>query len=222
MRTGTGVQFDELKNLEIQPFTDLLLHDMGPELADNGYVEGIGSPEEWRTPPLWGLMYVPYVNGHTCFMHDGRARSIEEAILWHYGEGSASREAFLQMTGQERKDLLRYTGYPFADRLPKGNLSTGVGSLTAGVRAGAMPALYCSPNPVRAIAIFRLVNVVGSDRNDVRLAIYNMMGQTIFSQTIRPHQTRVKWDASRYTSGKYIAQLFANGKVFRKNLLVIR
>jgi CxxC motif-containing protein (DUF1111 family) len=222
MRTGTGTQFDELKNIEIQPFTDMLLHDMGPELADNGYVEGIAGPEDWRTPPLWGLMYVPYVNGHTCYLHDGRARSIEEAVLWHYGEGTTSREAFLKMSGQERLDLLRYTEYPFADRLPLPG-ATGVALPNRGSNfAGAMPALYCYPNPVRTAAIFRLVNVVGSDRNDIRLAIYNLKGQTVFSQAIRPHQTMVKWDASRYTSGKYLARLMVSGKVYRKDVLVIK
>jgi CxxC motif-containing protein (DUF1111 family) len=222
MRTGINTQFDELKNLEIQPFTDLLLHNMGPELSDNGYTEGVAGPEEWRTPPLWGLWYVPYVNGHTCYLHDGRARSIEEAILWHYGEGGTSREAFLKMSSEDRKDLLRYSEYPFADRL-SGPGYTGVALPNHGRKnAGAMPVLYCHPNPVRTAAIFRLVNVAGSDGNDVTLAIYNMKGQTVFSQAIRPHQTMVKWDATRYTPGKYIARLAAHGKMFRKDILVIR
>ena len=222
MRTGINTQFEELKDLEIQPFTDLLLHDMGPELADNGYIEGIAGSSEWRTPPLWGLMYVPYVNGHTCYLHDGRARSIEEAILWHYGEGGTSREAFLKMSSQERTDLLRYAGYPFADRLAKGTISTGIGSPVAGIKRGALPALYCYPNPVRTNAIFRLVNVAGSEKSDVRLTIYNMKGQTVFSQAIRPHQTMIRWDATRYTAGKYIARLTANGKTYKKDVLVIR
>jgi CxxC motif-containing protein (DUF1111 family) len=222
MRTGINTQFEELKNLEIQPFTDLLLHDMGPELADNGYIEGIAGSAEWRTPPLWGLMYVPYVNGHTCYLHDGRARSIEEAILWHYGEGSISRQAFLKMSSQERTDLLRYADYPFADRLPRSGY-TGVALPAHGSKiAGTMPALYCLPNPVRNAAIFRLVNVVGSDKNDVRLEIFNMKGQTVFSQAVRPHQTLVKWDATRYTSGKYIARLVVSGKMYKKDVIVMR
>ena len=68
----------------IYPYTDLLLHDMGPGLADNR-PDGQASGTEWRTPPLWGIGLVETVNGHTMFLHDGRARSIEEAILWHGG-----------------------------------------------------------------------------------------------------------------------------------------
>ena len=226
IRTGTKTQFEELKNLQIQPFTDMLLHDMGPEEADTGgYTEGIAGPREWRTAPMWGLGYVPYVNLHTCFMHDGRARNLEEAVLWHFGEGTVSRDAFLKMSASDRKDLLRYCEYPFADRISRSNVSTfptGVRVPVAGIKAGAIPALYCYPNPVRTSAIIRLVNVAGSNRNDVRLAIYNMKGQMIFSQMIRPQQTMVKWDVGRRASGKYVAQLVANGKVYKKDMLVIK
>jgi CxxC motif-containing protein (DUF1111 family) len=222
MRTGTKTQFEELKNLEFQPFTDMLLHDMGVEEADNGYVEGIAGPSEWRTSPLWGLMYVPYVNLHTCFMHDGRARSLEEAILWHFGEGKVSRDAFLAMNAQQRQDLIRYTQYPFADRLPKNGLHTPVGhSSLPAVKLG-MPGISCYPNPVRSMAVIQFANVIGSEKNDVMLRIFNVRGQMVYSQAIRPHQTMVKWNASQQAAGKYIAQLAVNGKVFKKDLLVIK
>jgi CxxC motif-containing protein (DUF1111 family) len=223
IRTGTNSTFDELKNIEIQPFTDMLLHDMGPEEADNGYTEGIAGPSEWRTSPLWGLEYVSYVNGHTCFMHDSRARSLEEAILWHFGEGKVSRDIFLAMNAQDRKDLLRYCDYPFADRLPK-NAKSPVPQavhLTSGVARG-VPALYCYPSPVRTSAVFHLVNLAASGGNDVSLKIFNMQGRAIFSAAVRPQQTMVKWDASRQAAGKYIARLAANGKVYTKDLLVIQ
>jgi CxxC motif-containing protein (DUF1111 family) len=225
IRTGTNTKFEELKSIEIQPFTDMLLHDMGPEEADNGYVEGIAGPSEWRTSPLWGLMYVPYVNLHTCFMHDGRARSLDEAILWHFGEGKVSRDAFLAMNAQQRQDLIRYTQYPFADRICRGKnatFQTGTVPRAAAVRAPAPVALQCYPNPVRSCAVFRLVNVAGSDRNDVRLAIYTMKGQAVFTQTIRPHQTMVKWDATRNSAGNYIAVLVSSQTVVRKEVLLMR
>jgi CxxC motif-containing protein (DUF1111 family) len=91
----------------IHPFTDLLLHDMGPALADNR-VDFDAAPNEWRTPPLWGLGLQEAVNGHTRLLHDGRARNITEAILWHGGEAEASKEAFRSMTQEERKSLLKF------------------------------------------------------------------------------------------------------------------
>ena len=94
-----------LSNKEIHPYTDLLLHDMGPGL-DDGYTEGAAKTFEWRTPPLWGLGLSPNSQGGSYYlMHDGRATSIEQAILMHGGEASASQESFLQLS-QEDKDLL--------------------------------------------------------------------------------------------------------------------
>ena len=89
------------------PYTDLLLHDMGEGLAD-GRPDFLANGREWRTPPLWGIGPVDNVNGHTRFLHDGRARSIAEAILWHDGEGLAAREAFRNMSRAERAALLRF------------------------------------------------------------------------------------------------------------------
>ncbi len=91
----------------IHPYTDLLLHDMGDGLAD-GRPEFQASGREWRTTPLWGIGLVDNVNGHTRFLHDGRARNIAEAILWHGGEGEAARQSFLNMSSDERDALLRF------------------------------------------------------------------------------------------------------------------
>ena len=81
----------------IYPYTDLLLHDMGEGLAD-GATDFDASGREWRTPPLWGIGLVETVNGHTMFLHDGRARNLTEAILWHGGEAAESRESFRGLT----------------------------------------------------------------------------------------------------------------------------
>ncbi len=104
--TGEHV-VDELSNQRIYPFTDLLLHDMGPDLADNR-PEHEATGREWRTPPLWGIGLVYTVNRHTRFLHDGRARSLTEAILWHGGEAEPARERFRRMSVEERAALVRF------------------------------------------------------------------------------------------------------------------
>jgi CxxC motif-containing protein (DUF1111 family) len=91
----------------IRPYTDLLLHDMGPDLADNR-PEGDASGSEWRTPPLWGIGLVENVNGHTRFLHDGRARNIEEAILWHGGEAEEARVRFTDLSESDRRAVLAF------------------------------------------------------------------------------------------------------------------
>ncbi|MBL8755786.1 MAG: thiol oxidoreductase, partial [Planctomycetes bacterium] len=93
--------------VRIRPFTDLLLHDLGPELAD-GKRDGDARPAEWRTAPLWGLGLVPVVNGHERLLHDGRARGPAEAILWHGGEASAARERFRLAPKAERAALVAF------------------------------------------------------------------------------------------------------------------
>ena len=93
----------------IQPFTDLLLHDMGPDLAD-GRPDFGASGSEWRTPPLWGLGLIEAVNGHTFLLHDGRARGIAEAILWHGGVAAAASAAFRGLAAPDRADLLTFLG----------------------------------------------------------------------------------------------------------------
>ena len=91
----------------IWPYSDLLLHDMGEALAD-GRPEASASGREWRTAPLWGIGLTATVNGHTRFLHDGRARNLTEAILWHGGEAEPAREAFRHFPAGEREALLSF------------------------------------------------------------------------------------------------------------------
>ena len=91
----------------IWPYTDLLLHDMGEGLADNRS-EGIANGREWRTAPLWGIGLTPTVNGHSYYLHDGRARNLLEAILWHGGEAQHARDEVVRMSKRERQFLLRF------------------------------------------------------------------------------------------------------------------
>lgn len=107
LTTGPVGDLSVLSNQPIHPYTDLLLHDMGDGLAD-GRPAFKASGREWRTPPLWGIGLVPKVNGHTRFLHDGRARNLAEAILWHGGEAEASKRAFVRMTREERAALIAF------------------------------------------------------------------------------------------------------------------
>ncbi len=91
----------------IWPYTDMLLHDMGPELADNR-PEARATGQEWRTPPLWGVGLTERVNGHTNFLHDGRARSLLEAVLWHGGEAAPHRDAVVEMAKTDRDALIKF------------------------------------------------------------------------------------------------------------------
>ncbi|MDH4441149.1 MAG: di-heme oxidoredictase family protein [Rhizobium sp.] len=91
----------------IWPYSDLLLHDMGEGLAD-GQSVGDADGSEWRTPPLWGIGLTKTVNGHSFFLHDGRARSLTEAILWHGGEATAARDLFAASAPQDRKALITF------------------------------------------------------------------------------------------------------------------
>lgn len=96
-----------LSGQTILPYTDLLLHDMGEGLADGRPVFE-ASGREWRTPPLWGIGLFETVSGHIRLLHDGRARGVAEAILWHGGEGEASREAFRTMSKEDREALIEF------------------------------------------------------------------------------------------------------------------
>src|SRR6201995_4256819 len=96
----------ELRNQVIHPYTDLLLHDLGPGLADN-MGEGVATGAEWRTAPLWSIGLTAGVSGGEAYLHDGRARSLEEAILWHSGEAEASKEAFRNMSATDRAALIQ-------------------------------------------------------------------------------------------------------------------
>lgn len=97
----------ELRNQTIHPFTDLLLHDLGPGLADN-MGEGNATGAEWRTAPLWNIGLTAGVSGGEAYLHDGRARTLEEAILWHGGEAETAKEAFRTMTAGERAALIKF------------------------------------------------------------------------------------------------------------------
>ncbi len=105
--TGDYPAIPALSHQTIRPYTDLLLHDMGPDLAD-GRPDHDADGNEWRTPPLWGLGLLEVVNGHVLLMHDGRARGFVEAILWHGGEGEASREAFRALSADDRAAVVRF------------------------------------------------------------------------------------------------------------------
>ncbi len=105
-RTASAV-LPELENQHIFPYTDLLLHDMGDDLGDDRPAfdaEG----NEWRTPPLWGVGRIMDVNHHDRLLHDGRARGVEEAILWHGGEAEATRQRFEQLEKSDRAALIRF------------------------------------------------------------------------------------------------------------------
>ena len=91
----------------IHPYTDLLLHDMGEGLAD-GREDFAASGQEWRTPPLWGIGLIDEINGERFLLHDGRARTLEEAILWHGGEAEASKEEFRLADAEQRAALIAF------------------------------------------------------------------------------------------------------------------
>jgi CxxC motif-containing protein (DUF1111 family) len=105
--TRTDVSFRPLSGQVIRPYTDLLLHDMGADLAD-GYAEFSATGNEWKTPALWGLGLTKKVSGHTNLLHDGRARNITEAILWHGGEAEQARQRFINLSASDREALLKF------------------------------------------------------------------------------------------------------------------
>lgn len=105
--TGQHPEFPFLSLQTIYPYTDLLLHDMGDGLADNR-PDFEASGNEWRTPPLWGIGLTNIVGGHSNFLHDGRARNLEEAIMWHGGEAEKSKEAFGKLPKSERESLIKF------------------------------------------------------------------------------------------------------------------
>ena len=105
--TAADAAEPELASQTIRPYSDLLLHDMGEGLADHR-PEFLASGREWRTPPLWGIGLTEAVNGHTQFLHDGRARNLLEAILWHGGEAEAARQEVLSFDAEQRAALLAF------------------------------------------------------------------------------------------------------------------
>lgn len=106
-RTDSSAALEEVRDQLIWPYTDLLLHDMGDALSDDR-PSFAAAGNEWRTPPLWGLGHYPVVNGHDRLLHDGRARGVAEAILWHGGEAEAIKQAFVQLPAAERLDLIAF------------------------------------------------------------------------------------------------------------------
>ncbi|MBO7553084.1 MAG: thiol oxidoreductase [Bacteroidaceae bacterium] len=107
-----GTELPWLGGQVIHPYSDFLLHDMGSEIMGVGlndnYVSGLARGNEWRTTPLWGVGLQQKVNGHTYFLHDGRARNFVEAIMWHGGEGEASKNLFKNMSKTDRDDLIAF------------------------------------------------------------------------------------------------------------------
>lgn len=105
-RTGSH-KYPALENQEIHPYTDMLLHDMGENLADNR-ADFDANGQEWRTPSLWGVGLAQTVLPYSGYLHDGRARTFEEAILWHGGEAEVSKVAFERMSAEDRDALTRF------------------------------------------------------------------------------------------------------------------
>ena len=105
--TGRHSKYPLLSSRSIAPYTDLLVHDMGENLADHRPDFRAGG-RDWRTPPLWGIGLVESVNETANFLHDGRARNFEEAILWHGGEGQTARDRYVKLGKGEREDLIRF------------------------------------------------------------------------------------------------------------------
>jgi CxxC motif-containing protein (DUF1111 family) len=112
--TSGNHPFAELRNQAIKPYSDLLLHDLGPDLADNSSVpasDDAAAPPaatEWRTPPLWGTGLLSTINGHTGLLHDGRAQSVLEAVLWHGGEAEPTRDRVTKLSAADRAALLAF------------------------------------------------------------------------------------------------------------------
>jgi len=110
MKTGGNHEMDEVRNQSIRPYTDLLLHDMGTGLADN-FSEGLASGSQWRTSPLWGIGYTERVmgtEGAVGYLHDGRARTLTEAVMWHGGEAAKAQQRFAALSTADRQALLAF------------------------------------------------------------------------------------------------------------------
>jgi CxxC motif-containing protein (DUF1111 family) len=104
LRTQASAHWPHLSALVIHPYTDLLVHDMGNGLADRR-ADFRASGREWRTPPLWGLGLTEFISEYRSYLHDGRARSLTEAILWHAGEAEVARQRFVSLTQDDRAAL---------------------------------------------------------------------------------------------------------------------
>ncbi|MFH4830385.1 di-heme oxidoreductase family protein [Vibrio diabolicus] len=107
VKTAKRPELPALSEQLIHPYTDMLLHDMGEGLADNR-PEYLANGREWRTAPLWGIGYTEEVNGHSYFLHDGRARNLMEAVLWHGGEAETAKQNVLALNKKERDALIAF------------------------------------------------------------------------------------------------------------------
>lgn len=107
LQTGPSEHFPLTANRQIAPYTDLLVHDMGQGLAD-GRADYQATGRQWRTPPLWGIGLVPLINEHSQYLHDGRARNLQEAVLWHDGEARVSRQRYAKANKETRAALLAF------------------------------------------------------------------------------------------------------------------
>ena len=107
MRTGSADDIVLLHDQTFYPYTDLLLHDMGDGLADN-FPEFKADGKEWRTAPLWGIGLTLTINQNTFYLHDGRARTLEEAIIWHGGEAEQSKQFFVKLPKSDRDALIAF------------------------------------------------------------------------------------------------------------------
>lgn len=107
LTTGNHARFIRVSQQKIQPYTDLLIHDMGKGLSD-GRPDFLADGSQWRTPPLWGIGLTEAVSESHAYLHDGRARSLTEAILWHGGEAKTARNRFAKLSEKERKELLAF------------------------------------------------------------------------------------------------------------------
>lgn len=107
MYTGIDVNLPAMSNQRIHPYTDMLIHDMGTALADNR-PDYQATGNDWKTPALWGLGMFVKTNGTPYYLHDGRARTVTEAILWHGGEAQKSKDAFVNLSKKERSDLISF------------------------------------------------------------------------------------------------------------------
>lgn len=104
LKTAKNYPHKYSANLAIQPYTDLLLHDMGDGLADNR-PDFLASGREWRTAPLWGIGLTELINEYQAYLHDGRAQTFAEAILWHGGEAEKARERYRKLSRADREAL---------------------------------------------------------------------------------------------------------------------
>ena len=107
MQTGVDETLQQVSNQQIHPYTDLLLHDMGPGLADNR-PDFLAQGTEWRTAPLWGIGLLFTTNGTPYYLHDGRAQTLEQAILWHDGEAAQAKQQFMQLNSADRARLIKF------------------------------------------------------------------------------------------------------------------